>query len=198
MVLGGPECPCGLQARAAKGDPAPGFRGKLLGPRESVWLYLSFPVPGQAAEHRLPKLSQTLPVSAPEPPGKDKSDHRREPQQQQRLSFSRGAQGTRSLQGGEALSALAGEGRAEEHYLCLHHSADVGQAPQPCLHPLRLQLQPLQGLCSSRPRFTKCRITSFTLLSSALSEASCSSRSWILLAWTSTESREFLWPTEKQ
>lgn len=78
MVLGGPECPCGLQARAAKGDPAPGFGGKLFGPCESVWLYLSFPVPGQAAEHRLPKLSQTLPVSAPEPPGKDKSNHRRE------------------------------------------------------------------------------------------------------------------------
>lgn len=120
VVLGGPERPRGRRARAAKGDPAPGFGGKLLGPRESVWLYLSFPVPGQAAEHRLPKLSQTLPVSAPEPPGKDKSNHRREPQQQQWLSFSRGAQGTRCLEGGEALSALwqEKEGLRSIIYVC--------------------------------------------------------------------------------
>lgn len=65
------EMPTGAVPRHQRGAGGQGGRqGKLLGPRESVWLYLSFPVPGQAAEHRLPKLSQTLPVSAPEPPEK--------------------------------------------------------------------------------------------------------------------------------
>lgn len=64
------KCPRGqCRGTSEELEGREGGRGSCSAP-VSVWLYLSFPVPGQAAEHRLPKPSQTLPVSAPEPPEK--------------------------------------------------------------------------------------------------------------------------------